>query len=166
MSSSAKRFTLKSYDLGSYDHNFCLKPPLMLWLEMLYLTRAVLIPFLSAVSSMGGAVEASSVTRGYFGFADFVCAALAMIVLLAFLRRTPSASEFWRRIWSFGRILLAAAAMFDLSVSLYRFLQITETDTMRSELLLLACTVDAYIVVYLLRSRRIRDVFSDFPARP
>jgi hypothetical protein len=160
----SKRFTLQSYDLGSFDSNYCLKPPLTLWLVMLYLARAILIPFLGGVSSMGGAGDASSVTRGFFGAEDFVSAALALIVLLAYFRRTPSASRFWRRLWSFGRIMLAAAAVFDLGVSLYRFLQITDTDMLRSELLLLACTLDAYIVVYLFRSRRVRDVFRDFPA--
>jgi len=151
------------YDLGSFDNNLCLKPPLMLWLVMLYLARAILLPFISGVSSMGGAADASSLTRGMFGFEDFVAATLTLIVLLTFFKRTPSASQVWRSIWRSGRIILVAAAVVDLAVSLYRFLHITDTNSLRPELVLLACTVDAYIVVYLFRSRRVRDVFNDFP---
>lgn len=166
MPPSSKRFNLELYDLGSYDHNFCLKPPLTLWLAILYLTRALLIPFLSGVSSMGGAGDASAVTSGFFGVEDFVSAALALVVVLVFFLRTPSASRLSRRIWSLGRVILAAAAVFDLAVSLFRFLQIAHSDVWRSELLLLACTADAFIVLYLFRSRRVRDVFNDFPAPP
>lgn len=164
MPPAIKRFTFDKYDLGSYDNNFCLKPPFMLWLVMLYLARALVLPFISGISSMGGAQDAWSVTRGSFGAEDFVSAAVALIVLWAFFRRTPSALKWWRRLWSYGRSLLAAAALVDLAISLYRFLQNADADSWQSELLLLACTVDVYIVVYLFRSRRIRDVFNDFPA--
>ena len=63
-------------------------------------------------------------------------------------------------------MLLTAAATVDLAVALYRFLQNTNSDTWRSEWSLLACTFDAYIIVYLFRSHRVRDVFNDFPAPP
>jgi hypothetical protein len=163
MPPSSKR--VLRYDLGSFDNNYCLKPPLMLWLVMLYLARAVLLPFIGGISSMGGAADASSLTRGMFGIEDFVSAVLALIVFVTFLKRTPSASRIWRGIWRFGRIILAAAAVVDLAVSLNHFAQGADTDSSRPELLLLASTVDAFVVVYLFRSRRIRDVFNDFPAR-
>jgi hypothetical protein len=107
--------------------------------------------------------DASSLTRGVFDLEDVVSATLTLMVFLAFLRRAPSASQIWRSIWCFGRIILAAAAVIDLAVSLYRFLQITGSNSWRPELLLMACTINAYVLVYLFRSPRVRDVFNDFP---
>jgi hypothetical protein len=164
MPPARKRFSLGAYDLTSYDANFCLKAPLMLWLVILYLARAILLPFVSGVSSFGGARDGTSLTQGLFGVEDSLPAALALTVFLALLRRTPSASQLWRSIWSFGRPLLAAAAVADLAISLYRFLQITDANALRTEWLLLACLADGYVLVYLFRSRRVRDVFNDFPA--
>ena len=164
MPPSSKRFILQSYELGSFDSNFCLKPPLMLWVVLLYLARAFVIPFISGVSSMGGSGDASAATRGYFSVEDFVSSALALIVLVTYFRRTPTASELWRRLWGYGRIILAAAAVVDLGVSAFRFSQVAGSEQWHAQLLLLACCVDAYILVYLFRSRRVRDVFNDFPS--
>ncbi len=43
MNAPRKRFNLDTYDPGSYDANFCLKPPLLLWLAMLYFARALVL---------------------------------------------------------------------------------------------------------------------------
>src|SRR5262249_20704831 len=150
--------------LGSYDNNFSLKPPLWLWLVMLYLARAFVLPFMSGVSSMSGGTDTSSLTRGVFGIEDFVPAALSLIVFVTAFRRIPSASLLGRRIWRVGRVILSVAAVVDMAVSIQRFLQLTDTESWRPQLLLLACIADAYILAYLLRSRWVRDVFSDFPA--
>ncbi len=164
MPPASKRFSFERYDFESFDKNLCLKPPLLLWLAMLYLARALLLPFVGGISSMGGSSVTSTLTRGLFGVEDYIPAAVTSLMLLAFLRRTPTASRLWRHIWNGGQFVLGSAATVDLTVAVLRLRQVVDNASWQTSLLLGACLMDCYIVLYLLTSRRVRDVFCDFPA--
>jgi hypothetical protein len=161
-----KRFPLQRYDFASYDDNLCLKPPVLLWLVVIYLARAAVIPFLGGVASSNGSADAASLTRGLFSPLDFAPAVIAVILPIAYLRRVPRASGFWRRLWSYGRWILASSAAADLAISLYRMMQTGMDESWRPQWQFLGCAVDVYIILYLLRSERLRDVFADFPTPP
>ena len=66
-----------------------------------------------------------------------------------------------RAIWSAGRWLLCLAAAFDIVLAL--MLADFRADRI-SAIQIAVMIADAYIVVYLLRSERARDIFADFPA--
>lgn len=151
------------YDESSYDVNLCLKPPLLLWLAMLYLSRAMLLPLVAGITSMNGSADAASLTRGLFSPYDYVPSALALVVIGAWCRRTPSATRVPRWIWAHGRTLLAASAILDLVLGIcapsresYGGWQLTMPQT-------IGAAFDAYFLAYALASKRVRDVFSEFP---
>lgn len=160
-----RRFSLNTYGPTSYDYNFCLKPPLMLWLVIFCLSRALVLPFVGGLSSMTGSANMASVTRGLTSSEDFVPAAMALMVLMAFLRRRPSGSQLTRYIWAHGRVILALSALADLALAAQSMSQEFTTSSMSSLLLVLRAFLDVYFLIFIFASRRVRDVFADFPAR-
>lgn len=38
----------RTYSPASYDDNWCLKPPLLLWVALIYLSRAISLPVAAA----------------------------------------------------------------------------------------------------------------------
>ena len=151
------------YDESSYDNNFCLKPSLLLWLAMLYLSRAILLPLVAGVASMNGSGDAASLTRGLFSPDAYVPSALALLVIAAWCRRTPSATRVPRWIWTRGRTFLAASAILDLVLPVYAPFQESYGVWQLTTPRLIGAALDTYFLAYLLASRRVRDVFSQFP---
>jgi len=49
-----KSFDPRRYSLASYDRHLCLKPPLLLWLAALFLSRAISLPLVIGLGSLGG----------------------------------------------------------------------------------------------------------------
>jgi Protein of unknown function (DUF2919) len=166
MPPSRRRFDFSAYDPASYDANFSLKPPMLLWLAMLYLARAVLLPFVGGVSSMSGSADVAALTRSGTDTVSMIPAAMALLVLFACARRRPSGSRFTRFIWANGRIILALSAAADLALAildLYR--QSSFIGSSGSLLLILRAIFDIYFPIFIFVSRRVHDVFEDFPAR-
>lgn len=153
-----------SYAPSDYDGYYCLKPPFLLWLAILYLARAVLLPLaagLSSVAAMGP--DTRALIQSLVDFNTLIPSAVAVTVLYAAIRRIPSASGHVRWIWSHGRAFLAAAALLDLAVAVME-LPIWHgelTDSPPASLLIAA--LDLYFLTYVLAARRVRDVFADFP---
>ena len=152
-----------SYAPSSYDHFYCLKPPLMMWLAVLYLSRALTLPIAMAVGSFSGVNDAAiHAFRSLWSADKLAPSALAAVVLIAAFRRAPQAAGLVRWIWAHGRILLAAAAALDLGLSLIAPLRAGEIDE-RTIVGVIAAAIDAYFLVYILASRRMRDTFAEFP---
>jgi len=153
----------KLYAPSSYDHFFCLKPPVMMWIAVLYLSRALTLPIAMAIGSFSGVNDAAiHMARGLWSANTLLPSLIAALVLLAAFRRTPKASSLVRWIWARGRVLLAAAAAIDLALSLVAPLRVGEIDD-RTILALIAALVDGYFLIYILASQRIRDTFAEFP---
>lgn len=166
MATDRRRFAFGAYDLASYDDNLCLKPPFMLWLVMLYLSRALVMPIVGTLTSTAGSSDMASWTRAQFGPETILSAAGALIVLLAALRRVPSASKLTRFIWANGRIILGLSAIGDLALSIIDLRNNHSVDSLPSTLLVVRATLDAYFLIYVFGSRRVGHVFSDFPVMP
>jgi hypothetical protein len=142
----------------------CLKPPLLLWVAVLYLSRAVTLPVAMAIGHFAG-VDASAITmfRGIWSVDDVILSMIAALMLYTLCGRVRSASKGVRWIWARGHIVLAASALLDralLAVALTREGEIND----QSLLSLLAAAIDTYFLVYILAARRVRHAFSDFPA--
>jgi hypothetical protein len=153
-----------SYSASSYDDHLCLKPPLLLWLAVVYLSRAVTLPAAMGIGTFAGVnADAIALFHGLWSIQTLLPSAIALCVLYALCRRVPSASMPVRWIWANGRILLAASAGTDLLLSLISLIQQGEIDD-QTLMSLLTGAVDAYFLLYILLARRVRDAFSEFPA--
>jgi Protein of unknown function (DUF2919) len=152
------------YSQSSYDEHLCLKPPLLLWVALLYLSRAVSLPVVLGLSSVAGvSSDTKEIFQGLFGAYTLLPSFFAAVVLFALIRRSPSASRTVRWICTRGRLILVISALLDLALVVDSAFRHTELDG-QAGLGLLTGVFDLYFLVYVLAARRVRDVFSDFPA--
>lgn len=156
----------RTYSLSSYDDNFCLKPPAVLWLAVLYLSRTFVLLIIYIVSSMSlskVSPQAVAELRGTVTIYAFVPSLVAAPVLYGLLCRAPTSTYLVRWFWSHGRTLLILAAILDGAGSIGSSGIIGGDVADLSAGFLVAALFDAYFLVYLFATRRIRDVFADFP---
>ncbi len=154
----------RGYSPSSYDDNFCLKPPGLLWLAVLYLSRAFLLLVIYVVSSVSRvSPDALATLRGTVSIYAFVPSLVAAPVLFALLHRAPSSAELVRWIWAHGRTILTLAAILDCAASIGSSGLIDEDAANLNVISLLAALFDIYFLVYILATRRVRDAFADFP---
>jgi hypothetical protein len=163
MQSTQKTTRPFRYGASSYDDNFCLRPSLLLWLAMLYLSRALLLPLMAGIASMSGSGDAATLTRGLFSPDAYLPSALALVVIGAWCRRTPSATRVPRWIWAHGRTFLAAAAILDLVLANWAPFQQGYDVGQLTLPRLIGAALDAYFLAYVLAAQRVRDVFAQFP---
>jgi hypothetical protein len=155
-----------SYSASSYDDHFCLKPPALLWLAVLYLSRAFVLLVIYMVSSMSLSrvnPQAVAELRGTVTIYAFIPSLVAAPVLYALLCRAPSSSYLVRWFWSHGRTILILAAIADAAVSISSSGIIGGDVVDLNAGFLVMVLFDAYFLVYIFATRRIRDVFADFP---
>lgn len=154
----------RAYSPSSYDDNFCLKPPVLLWLAVLYLSRAFLLVVIFVVSSVSHvSPDAMATLRGAVSIYAFVPSLVAAPVLVALLHRAPSATKPIRWIWAHGRTILTLAAILDCAASVHSS-GLIEGDAANASLIsLLAALFDIYFLTYIHTTRRVRDAFADFP---
>lgn len=154
------------YPDSHYDDQLCLKPPLLLWFAVLYLSRAITLPIAMALGHFAGVDDrAITLVRGFWSADALLPSALAAVMLYALMRRVPTAARQVRWIWAHGRALLAVSAILDmalLSIGLIRQGEIND----RAMLSLIAGAVDLYFLAYILAARRVRHAFLEFPAPP
>jgi hypothetical protein len=148
-------------DLSKYDQYLCLKPPVLLWIALVFLSRAVTLPVLVRLSSLaGGTADTTDFVRGAFDAYTALPSLIAAVVLYAFLRRSPKASNAVRWIWARGRMILAAAAALDFGLW---FLDLPTGQGTGDAARVLVAALDVYFLVYILAARRVREVFAQFP---
>jgi len=149
-------------DLSQYDQHLCLKPPGLLLIAMIFLSRAVTLPVIVRLASLaGGSADTTDFVRGTFSVYTAVPSLVATAVLYALLRRAPKASTAVRWIWAHGRTILAAAAALDFGLW---FLDPPTGAGVGDAGRVLVAALDVYFFVYILAARRVRDVFDQFPA--
>ena len=154
---------MPEYSASSYDDHFCLKPPLLLWVVTLYLSRAISLPLAIGMGHFAGAsADTTHFFQDLINIYTVLPSVLAAAVLYAMFRRQPSASAGVRRIWAHGRGLLAAAAIIDCGVSIYTIGRDGDLND-QSLPALLGIVLDLYFLVYILAARRVRDTFAAFP---
>src|ERR1700679_1232453 len=117
----------RSYDPSNFDEEMCLKPPVLLWIVVLYLSRGIALPLAVGIGHVVGIdTAAMAALRGFWKPDEFVPALAAVPVLFALFRRTPKASRTVRWLWANGRILLAVSAGIDIALSIYSLLPFGE----------------------------------------
>lgn len=152
------------YDPSCYDLHLFLKPPLLLWIAMLYLSRAILLSFLARISNVtaGGSYDTVAAFRGAFAVDALIPSALASLVIIALLMRSPSRGGVIRWFVMRGNWVLAFAALLDLALAVFDSL--VRPGALSSGAPTLVVGLDVYALVYVLGSRRVRDVFASYPA--
>lgn len=154
----------RRYSVDSYDENFCLKPPFLLWVMLFFLSRAVAWPLALGLAAYSGMQDTKGVFAGGLDVQTLFPSAIAALVLFAAIRRKPSAGGVVRWIWAHGRTLLVLSAILDLVLALANSPLRHGDLNDRAALPLLTATFDLYFLVYVLAARQVRDAFADFPA--
>jgi hypothetical protein len=155
------------YPFSAYDKYVSLKLDSTMWLIIVYFLR----PFILKVSTiqMGRGAKSESVSGlkalvypDDFGFfLAFVATIPVLILVFAYAKRKPDASEFVQSLWRNGRNLLVAAAVMNIVVIFIPFLaNITHSINLYGWIQL---AVAVAIIVYLYSSTRVTDTFADFP---
>ena len=156
---------MNKYAASSYDGYLCLKPPMLLWLAILYLSRALTLPIAMGVGSFAGVNhDAIALLQGLWSLPTLVPSLMAVSVLYAMCRRQPGASRAVRWIWAHGRAMLVASALLDCILSLMPLLGSGNIDD-RIPPSLFVAGFDLYFAVYVLMAPRVRDTFAEFPPR-
>jgi hypothetical protein len=141
----------------------CLKPPLLLWVAVLFLCRAIMLPLVIGIGHVAGvSADAMAQLRDFWSAEQLVPAVIAIPVLCALCWRSASAPNLLRAVWARGRALLALSAAVDIALPIVSQLvqrQITDQFIVT----LFASGIDVYFLAYILAARRVRDTFMDFP---
>lgn len=152
-----------AYHSSAFDDHFCLRPPALLWIATLYLSRAILLPIAMGLGHYAGVNEdAMRLLRVFWGAETLIPSLIALPVLYTLCRRQPSASRAVRWIWERGRLFLAASALVDVVLNLHAVVPFTALDD-NAVLSIFGVLVDLYFAAYVLAARRVRDTFRDFP---
>jgi hypothetical protein len=155
-----------TYRPGDYDHEFCLKPPLLLWLAVLYLSRGFTLPVLVGMAHMAGVdPDVLSRLREFWNPGSLIPSSIAAPVLYSFFRRVPTAAAGVRWVWANGRTFLAVAAAIDMVVPFV----VASWNRTLGEMppgSWAASAIDVYFLAYVLGPRRVLDTFDSFPPSP
>jgi len=155
-----------SFNPNQYDDDGSLRIGLLLWLTLLIINRHLLLLIIAAISAFVGAgrgLDTGALSMLYSSPVFLLASLLALPVLVAAIRRSPKAGRLPRHIWRHGRGLLLAATCSDLGLLAFgllaRHIAVDESHTLWG-------IIDAYMIAYLIRSRRVAAVFADFPEAP
>jgi len=147
----------------NFDDNLCLKPPLALYLVMPHLAGGSLLSMAIGPIAMSGVSGKTAVKYEIAGPLMFIPPVPTVLVLLAWVRRRPTASQFMRFIWTQGHVLLTISAATDLALLFWTSDQ-SPRDPGISLVPVTRALLDVYWLVFIAVSTRVRDAFSDFPA--
>lgn len=158
----------KVYSFKDYDKYLCLKPPAEFWLVVAFFLRPFILKMSSIQMGRGGS-KTKAVSLLYdiaypdnFSFFLAVLSTLPVVLLLAaFAKRKPDASNLMRKLWRNGITLMVIAAILNVlvvflpsvlgkthSVHVYGWVQLG---------------IIALIFGYLFKSPHLRDTFADYP---
>ena len=155
------------YPFSAYDKYMSLKLGSNLWFILVYFLR----PFILKVSTiqMGRGAKSDSVSGlknlvypDDFGFfLAFIATIPVLLLIFAYAKRKPGASEFVQSLWRNGRNLLAVAALLNIVVIFVPFLaNMTHSINIYGWGQLVVAVA---IIIYLYLSTRVTDTFADFP---
>jgi Protein of unknown function (DUF2919) len=155
---------LHSYPASQYDDQMCLKAPPLLWVAVLYLSRGITLPIAMAIGHFAG-VDSNAITlfRRFWSVDGLVPSAIAAVILYTLCRRVPTAPQVVRWIWAHGRIFLAVSAVLDVVLMTIALIRLGDIND-QSLWSMFAAAGDLYFLIYILTARRVRHVFSEFPA--
>lgn len=151
----------RPYGAREYDEHFALKLNLATWLIIAYIMR----PFVIYIASISNKTDRFGLLN--LTYPDHVSALISgaaavptVILLFAWIKRTPSAGTRIRAIWRNGRLLIALSLLINIG-SLAVPWRFTASIPNLSIVHITLCCIMLY---YLFRSSRVADAFADFPS--
>ncbi len=150
----AKKFIFSPDDFNEYQ---VLKIPSLLYLILIYLNKYFLIVVLPSI----GAGDLTVIAKWFKIDALMMLSCFpALAVLIASLYRAPTLKKLPKLIWNKGLILLTISSALDLIVlGSYVILERRVFDLGTLVLLL----INAGIIVYLWKSKYLKEMFKEFP---
>lgn len=142
------------YHPDAYDEHFSLRVPLTLCAVLLYALHAECLLLLGHLPQAGAEL---GYLLSYVAPADLVASLPALAVLVAALRRRPTAGRLPRALWQHGMWLLLASLVADLALAL---------TTRHGAWAASRVAGDLASIAVVIASARIRDTFADFPRLP
>ncbi|OOZ59157.1 DUF2919 family protein [Solemya velum gill symbiont] len=148
----------------AYDEQLKLKPSTGMLLVLLYAIRHVFLIFLAYFPLMRGGGDGTFI-KEFISLQAMVADIPAILLLVTLVMRQPGAHQLWRSIWQHGRLILIVTLAIQLIMdSLQSGMQIIDRSSQGMVLpILLYLLLDLYVMVYAIRSNRIRMTFLDFP---
>lgn len=152
----------KQYPVSEYDSHFSLKVNLSTWGALLFLAR----PFVILLISIANRRDKMGLMNFFYHdpiamTIDIFAALPALLVIFAWVRRLPAASDPIRWIWSHGRSLLLLATLINIASV---FLPLAWNPNVRMQIPELSkLAICVAILFMLVKSKRIKDTFDDFP---
>ena len=157
----------KVYDFKDYDKYLSLKINFELWLIIAWFLRPVILKI--STIQMGRGPKSDSVSglkdlvypHDFGFFLAFLTMIPVVLVIFAYMKRKPDAPDYIRTLWRYsGKLLLLTAALNVVVVFVPLILDLGYKINLLGWGQL---AIAAYIIFYLLTSRRVRDTFADFP---
>lgn len=150
------------YPLDSYDKNFALKMSVGSIFWLVFLGRGLLIVPIHLY------LEEQSVKAAEVFYAtdlQLLCGLLlalpVLVLIVTWGARSPSSGDFFRIIWGHGRSILIFTATLNLPLVVWSTASrhnIPSSDIVQ-------IVVALYCLIYVIRSKRLQDVFKSFPAQ-
>ncbi len=152
--------TDKIYTPDDYNQHNVLKVPSYLPLILAYLLRYPVLYIVPYVPAMNDAEFLKAFAAQQFNWSLLPSVIPILLVVYALVRRIPEGGRIARLVWARGReLLLFAVTVNILSVLLYTALDLKGLN----DLLVVFTYLDVLLLVFFLRSKRLRDLFSEFP---
>jgi hypothetical protein len=152
------------YPASEYDEYWCLKPPPLVWLATLYLSRSITLPLIMAVGTIAGIDSSSSGwLKSLWSLNAIAPSLIAAVILYDLFRRVPTASQGVRWTWARGRIFLGLSAALDLALSAITIVRLGNASS-EALMAMLCGAADLAFLAYVFLTRRVRDTFAHFPS--
>lgn len=151
------------YPISSYNKYVCLKMDYIMWSIFLYLLRPYVVLIFSFANKRDkmGLIELLYTDRLMMSIGALAGIPAALLIY-AWLKREPNASDLVKNIWNKGRELLAISAILN---SFLVFLPLLLGKTSNLSLIDWSqFAISLAILVALYRYAYIKDCFSDFPS--
>ncbi len=148
------------YTPDDYNQHSVLKVPGYLPLLLLYLLRYPVLYIIPNIPMVKSAEFLKGFAEQQFDIILLLSIVPVLLLGFALFKRTPQGSEPFRKIWAKGRKLL----LFSVSINLLGVLLYTALGWKKfDELLLMFTYLDVVLLAFIWRSKRLCDVFSEFP---
>ncbi|ALG67060.1 DUF2919 family protein [Beggiatoa leptomitoformis] len=161
------------YSFDDYNEHQVLKIPFNLVVTTVYALKyivvlfilPILLNFLPALTDAGKLIipYISQFAHKPANLAFILSSIPAFLIFIPMFKRVPNTPEqSWiRRIWTKGRGLLLSSFIIDMSLMIiYLLLGVRQFDGV----MLAVLYIDSMLLLYVMRSKRVRNVFEEFPA--
>lgn len=157
-----------SYTPDDYNQYDVLHVPFPLALTTLYLLKHWFIATLSIFNvtsttrSAWGSLAFFLIDTEYSSTLLLYSCLPALLVAFSMARRLPKTrSPFLRWVWQHGKAFLLSSLFLEMGLLIF---YVAYGMKKPDEALLMFLYVDAVMVIYLVKSQRVRDAFAEFPA--